>query len=71
MTLMKNKFSIAAVVLYLMGVVVTFGHAPNAPVTIKVDDPSGYAFTRALFGPCVWPLYWSCVAWEKQGGQTK
>ena len=57
---MKNKILIT---LYIIGAVVTFGHAWNRDYS-KTLDGQDSAVMVAPVASALWPLYWSTVAWK-------
>lgn len=53
------------ITLYIIGAVITFGHAWNRDYS-KTADKEATAFIVAPLASALWPLYWSTVLWRNK-----
>lgn len=69
MSTTEHKIAIAGLIAYILGAIITFGHAA-AHVSHPGRDTTLHA-TTGIIAAMVWPLYWSWEAFEQEPRQVE
>lgn len=78
-----HKIGIAILLLYLLGMLLTFGYAFNRfreryvveskklpPLAVALFSPTERAMVVSIPATVLWPFYWSSVAFERRTPET-